>query len=88
MIKIYRNEETKTELKTPMLKVVKDGMCFADENGEYIAWAVSFPDKVFSTSCEKVLKKMATELTSLIGMMRVDSVDLRKMWDERDKSRI
>jgi hypothetical protein len=57
MIKIYRKEETKTELKTPMLKVVKDGMCFADENGEYIAWAVWFSDKAFSTNCEKVLKR-------------------------------
>ena len=79
MIKIYRKEETRTELKTPMLKVAMAGMCFVDENEECIAWAVVFADKVFFVNCEKILKKMATELTSLDGMMKVDLWDLRRM---------
>ena len=57
MIKIYRKEETRTELKTPMLKVAMAGMCFVDENEECIAWAVVFADKVFFVNCEKILKK-------------------------------
>jgi hypothetical protein len=57
MIKIYRNEETKTNLKTPMFKVGRDGMCFVDEDENCIGWAVGFADRVFYVNCEKVLKK-------------------------------
>jgi hypothetical protein len=56
MIKIYRNEKIKTKLKTPMFKVGRDGMCFVDEDGGYISWAVDFTDKIFSKNCERALK--------------------------------
>ena len=57
MIKIYRKEETKTELKTPMLKVDKSEMYFVNEKGKIIAWAIRFKDKIFSENCEQALKE-------------------------------
>lgn len=58
MIKIYKNEETKTELKTPMLQIDKNGLDFVDENGNKIAYFIRFGDKILSENCKQMLEAM------------------------------
>jgi hypothetical protein len=58
MIKIYRNEEIKTELKTPMLYIDKNGLDFLDEYGKIIARGIDFKNCRFNTHCEGSLQAM------------------------------
>jgi hypothetical protein len=58
MIKIYRKEETKTELKTPMLQIDKNGMDFVDEYEKIIVRVIDFKNCRFNTHCEGSLQAM------------------------------
>ena len=58
MIKIYRNEETRTELKTPMLHIDKNGLDFVDEYGKIIVRAIDFKNCRFNTHCKGSLQAM------------------------------
>jgi hypothetical protein len=58
MIKIYRNEETRTELITPMLHIDKNGLDFVDEYGKIIVRVIDFKNRRFNTHCEGSLQAM------------------------------
>ena len=58
MIKIYRKEETRTELKTPMLQIDKNGMDFVDEYEKLIVRVIDFRSGRFNTKCESSLQAM------------------------------
>jgi hypothetical protein len=58
VIQIYRNEETKTELKTPMLHIDKNGMDFVDEYEKLIVRIIDFKNRRFNTHCESSLQAM------------------------------
>jgi hypothetical protein len=58
MIKIYRKEETKTELKTPMLYVESGGLDVIDDDGKIIVRIIDFKNHRFNTHCEGSLQAM------------------------------
>jgi hypothetical protein len=59
MIKIYRKEGTKTELKTPMLYFESGGLDFIDDDGKLIVRAIDFKNRRFNTHCEGSLQAMS-----------------------------
>jgi hypothetical protein len=58
MIKIYRNEETKAELKTPMLYVESGGLDLIDDDGKMIVRIIDFKNRRFIAHCEGSLQAM------------------------------
>jgi hypothetical protein len=58
MIKIYRNEEIKTQLKTPMLYVESGGLDLIDDDLKIIVRVIDFKNRRFNTHCEGSLQAM------------------------------